>query len=57
MLAVNKHLINFFFFDYNDVRAVEVFKSTAGCIFKSETTKIKLSKNVKKLFLSKSSFA
>ena len=57
MLAGNKHLINFFFFDYNDVRAVEVFKSTAGCIFKSETTKIKLSKNVKKLFLSKSSFA
>ena len=33
-----------FLFDYNDVRAFEVFKLTAGCIFKCKTTKTKLTK-------------
>ena len=47
----NKLLINFLF-DYNNVRAFEVFKWRAGCIFKSETTKIKLGKNIKDWFLS-----
>ena len=43
----SKLFINFFF-DYNDVRAFEVFKSIARCIFKCETTKMKLAKNIKK---------
>ena len=33
-----------FLFDYNDVRALEVFKWTATYIFKSKATKIKLAK-------------
>ena len=37
-----------FLFDYNDVRAFEVFKWTAGCIIKCEKTKTKLAKNIKK---------
>ena len=43
-----------FLFDYNDVRAFEVFKWTTGCIFKCET--MMLSQNVKNWFLSKNSF-
>ena len=39
------------FLDYNDVRAVEKFKGTARCIFKCETTQMKLAKNIKNVFL------
>ena len=43
-----------FFFDYNDFRTFEVFKWKAVCIFKCETTKMKLAKNMdKNWFLSK----
>ena len=35
-----------FLFDYNDARAFKVFKSTAGCIFKCETKKMKAAKNI-----------
>ena len=38
------------FFDYNDFRAFKVFKWTAGLFFKYETTKIKLTENIKKGF-------
>ena len=34
-----------FHFDYNDIRAFEVFKWTAGRIFKCETIKMKLAKD------------
>ena len=34
-----------FLFDYNDIRAFQVFKWTAWCIFKCEKTKIKVVKN------------
>ena len=40
MTKANKLLVNFLF-DYNDVRAFKVSKSTAGCIFKYEATKMK----------------
>ena len=33
-----------FLFDYNDIRAFQVFKWTARCIFKCEKTKIKVVK-------------
>ena len=46
-MKASKLLINFLF-DCSDIRALEVFKLTAGCIFKCETTKIKLVKNIKK---------
>ena len=36
-----------FLFDYNDVRALEVFKWTAGCVFKCEITKVNLAKTEK----------
>ena len=38
----DKHL----FFDYNDVRASQVLKWTAGCSFECETTKMNLAKNI-----------
>lgn len=44
------------FLDYNDVRAVEKFKGTARCIFKCETTQMKLAKNIRKGFVSKNVF-
>ena len=50
-----KFLINFSFWLQN-VRAFKVFKLTARCIFKCETTKLKLAKNIKKGFLSKKFF-
>ena len=37
-----------FLFDYGDVRAFKVFKWTAGCIFKCETTKRRYLKTLKK---------
>ena len=55
-LVVHKKIDLIFLFDYNDVRAFEVFKWTAGCIFKCETTKMKLAKNIKNGFLSKNLF-
>ena len=45
-----------FLFDCNVVRALEVFKGIVGCIFKCETTKIKLAISIKNGFLSKSCF-
>ena len=45
-----------FFYDYNDVRVFEVFKWTAGCIFKCEATKMKWAKNIKKEFSFKNFF-
>ena len=45
-----------FLFDYNDVRAFEVFKWTTGSIFKCEITNMKLPKNIKKIFEGKTSF-
>ena len=50
-----KFLINFSFWLQN-VRAFKVFKLTARCIFKCETTKLKLAKNIKKGFLSNKFF-
>ena len=47
LAKANKLLVNFFF-HCNNVRLFEVFKSTAGCIFKSEKTKMKLVKKMKK---------
>ena len=35
---------------------MHVFKWTAGCIFKCETTKMKLAKHIKNGFLSKNFF-
>ena len=35
-------------FDYNDIKALEVFKWTAESIFKCETAKMLLAKNIKK---------
>ena len=46
-MKANRLLITFLF-DYNQIRTFEIFKWTAGCIFKYETTKIKLAKNRKK---------
>ena len=42
-----------FLFDYNDVRSFEVFKWTAGCVFKCEITKMNLAKTIKNGFTSK----
>ena len=47
-LVINKQKLNLYFFDYNDVRAFQVFKWTTGCNFKCETKKVKLAKNIKK---------
>ena len=54
-MKANKLLITFLF-DYNDVRAFEVFRRTTGCVFKCETIKIKLAKNIKSGFFSKNFF-
>ena len=43
--------------DYNDTRAFKIFKCTVSCVFKCETTKMKLAKNTQKSgFLSKNVF-
>ena len=42
-----------FLFGYNDVRAFEVCKCTAGCIFKCGKPKVMLAKNIKNGFLRK----
>ena len=50
----NKLLISSSF--YNDAGSFEVFKWTAGSIFKSESAKSKLAKNINKMILKQKLF-
>ena len=52
---VNKILIEYSFWLFF-FRALEVFKWTAECIFKCETTKMKLAESIKSGFINKNIF-
>ena len=52
---VNKILIKYSFWLFF-FRALEVFKWTAECIFKCETTKMKLAESIKSGFINKNIF-